>query len=810
MAHSRNINIIRTVGVILLSIILIGIVTAAICGVVFAVYLNNYVSTAVDVDLDSFRLDANSKIIYYDSEGNEQILQDLHGSENRIWADYDEIPEDLINAFLAVEDSRFWNHKGVDWKRTIGATINFIVPFRSNYGGGSTITQQLIKNLTGEDDVSAKRKVQEIMRALELEKQYSKKDILEMYLNTIYFGQGAYGVKQAAQVYFNKDLSELSLEECVAIAGIVKNPTLYNLKTHPEQNAKRRKTVFLTMYENGILTEEEYLKARETEVKYTGVSDSASDPYSSYYSYFVDAIIFDVIERLEEEKGYSEVLAKQTLYSGGLTIVATIDMDIQNKMDEVFTDTENFPGVLGTDGTYPEAAMVIMDPYTGYVKALYGGRGEKSGNLVLNRATRTYRSPGSSIKPITVYSPGLEYGIITPATVIDDAPQDFEIRASGWPKNENGRYHGLTTVQNAIAWSLNPVAVNIFNKIGAQRSFDYATNNLGITSLVERRTRTNSDGTTQILSDLQASSLALGGLTDGVSVLEMTAAYSAFVNHGKYNTPVLYTVIYDANGDVLLDNTPITNTAMSEKTADYMIDLLTGVVTRSGGTGARAAIDGIEVGGKTGTTSSSVDRWFAGITPYYVGVCWFGYDKPQDITGVTTNPALNLWRRVMGSVLEDYPDVKFERTTEMVPVQICADSGMLVNEACECDLRGNRTITVYLAPEDVPKNRCTLHTMVNLDVSTNSISSGYCPDGLCVKVGLLNYQRLYPYDGVVISDQQYCMPYSSVVVDGVTLYPAKNLVYDFCPAHTEFTPEPDPEPDPEPPEDQPPDEPPTE
>lgn len=770
----------------LITIILVGITTAAICGVVFAIYLNDYVNPHIDIDLDSFRLNFTSSVCYVDEKGTVQTLADISTSENRVWADYSEMPPMLINAFISTEDSRFNQHNGVDWIRTIGATINYIIPIRDNYGGGSTITQQLIKNLTGDDTVSIKRKIQEIMRALELEKNYEKEEILEMYLNTIYFSQGAYGVKQAALTYFDKELSELTVAECAALAGIVKNPYAHDLRKFPETNKARRATVLRLMMDNGILTEVEYQEALAEEVIAVKRTDSSDDEESSgYMSYFTEAVIDAVVNDLMEQKGYSENLAKQMLYGGGLQIVSTIDLDIQAKMDAVFKDTENFPGILGNDGTYPQAAMVIIDPYTGYVKALYGGRGEKTGNLVLNRAVGTRRSPGSSIKPISVYAPAIEYGLITPASVIDDQPQNFEYRASGWPKNENGRYYGLTMVYDALARSQNPVAVNIVEQLGYRRSYDFASNNMGISSLVERLVKTNKDGSQTILSDMGASALALGGFTNGVTVLDMTAAYAAFVNHGVYTTPVLYTKVYDSDGKVILDNEPIASVAMSQKTADYMIELLTGAVTRTGGTARKAAIEGMEVGGKTGTTQDSVDRWFAGVTPYYTGVVWFGYDYPQDIKGVSEiNPALYLWREVMTAVHADLAPASFERSTELISVEVCADSGLLMTDACRADPRGSRGTTVKLAEEDIPTKYCSTHRLVEIDSANGMIANEYCPPRNIVQVGLLDIQRLYPYDGVNIADQQYCIPYSGTVIDDVRMYPAYSFGYSVCTEHT--------------------------
>ena len=747
----------RGIFITLVTILLIGLLCVGICATCFGVYINKYVSPEVDIDLDSFRLNQTTFVYYLDEEGNEKLLDSIHGDEDRVWVSLDEIPRQLQLAFISVEDSRFETHPGVDWKRTIGAAINFVVPFRDNFGGGSTITQQLIKNLTGEDETSVKRKIQEVMRALAVEKEYDKDEILELYLNTIYLGRGVYGVKQAAQEYFGKELDELTLGECAAIAGITKNPYKYDMIRFPHFNEERRLTVLGEMERWGNITASEYEHAKAEKITPV-TSDEEESEYTTYRSYFLDALIDQVVEDLKEEKGYSDALAKRMVYNGGLKIVATIDPKIQGMMDKVFCDEETFPGDLGNDGTYPQAGMVIIDPYTGYVKALYGGRGEKEGDLVLNRATDTYRQPGSVIKPVSVYAPAIEDGHITPITVADDAPKDFTVRASGWPVNENRTYRGLTSMYVGIGNSLNTIAVDVVNRVGIERSFNFATRNMGLSTIVDRMVVENKDGSQSIKSDKSASPLALGALTKGVSVLEMTAAYAAFVNDGKYTTPVLYTAVYTPDGNKLIDNTPITTTAMSQKTRDYMIDLLTYVVT--GGTGKKAALDGIEVGGKTGTTSADNDRWFAGITPYYAGVVWFGYDIPQSLQKFSTNPALQIWRDVMVQVHEELYPAKFEIKTEMVEVTYCRDSGMLATDLCAMDLRGSRVSTEYLAPEDVPKESCTLHTALQICSETGKVATEYCHLYCDVRtVSGLNLRRLYPYSAIYITDQAYCAPY---------------------------------------------------
>ena len=468
-----------------------------------------------------------------------------------------------------------------------------------------------------------------------------------------------------------------------------------------------------------------------------------------------------MLKDLQGQKGYSESMAKTLLYTGGLRVVTTIDVDLQAKMVSVFQDVVNFPGSLGKDGTLPQAAMVIMDPYSGKVLAMYGGRGEKTGDRVFNRATQAHRSPGSSIKPLSVYAPGIEYGVITPYTVLDDAPKDFSVRSGGWPKNENGVFGGRTTVMKAVERSLNTIAVDVVQQTGTSRVFSFAHTNLGMSSLVERRVETNKKGEQIVKSDVDLSPLALGGVTDGVTVLEMTAAYSAFTTHGTYTQPYLYTKVYDSNGEVILEQEPVQTVSMASKTASYMVEILKNVVTGPQGTGRKAALgNGIEVGGKTGTTNDSADRWFAGITPYYTGVVWFGYDKPQDVGKFSTNPALYLWKEVMSLAHENLEPRAFELSTEMKSVGLCADSGMLAGEWCSQDVRGSRVMTVRLAAEDIPTGRCTMHVPVEVDAETGGIANDWCPLGGLKTVAMLSLQREYPASGVSVADQKYVVPYT--------------------------------------------------
>jgi penicillin-binding protein 1A len=471
------------------------------------------------------------------------------------------------------------------------------------------------------------------------------------------------------------------------------------------------------MLELGYISKEEHDKAVNEKLQF---KKGTKQQQVSKQSYFVDQVINDVLNDLQKEKGYSKTVASKLLYTGGLKIYATIDPNIQNAMDKVFKDSKNFPPLK--EAIQPEAAMLIMDPYTGQVKGMVGGRGEKTAKRTLNRATQTLRQPGSAIKPIGVYAPAIEYGLITPATVFDDVP----ITIGNWsPKNWYTGYWGLSTVRRGVEWSMNIVAVKTLQKLGIDNSFNFLKTNLGITSLVEREKR--ADG--KIYSDKQLNSLALGGLTDGISVMEMTAAYAPFVNRGKYTTPYTYTKVLDHEGKVILEKKKKTHIAMSEQTAFLMSQMLQGVVQAGTGTPARLS-NGMPAGGKTGTTDDAKDRWFVGYTPYYVGATWFGFDEPKSMNYFLNgkpNPAVVLWHAVMEEVHKGLEVKSFPDAPGIVQVPVCIDSGQKPTELCYKDPRGSRVRMEYFKKGTEPKEECTVHVLEKVDKTNNMLANEYCP-----------------------------------------------------------------------------------
>lgn len=744
-------SVFRAIGKAFGTLMLVGVLSGLVFVCIFAVYVKTDLTSQLDLSLDGFALDQTSVIYYYDdATGDYQELQQLYGKENRIWADYEEIPQDLIFACIAIEDKRFYEHHGVDWLRTLKASVNMFLGGNSTYGA-STITQQLIKNLTQEDEVTVRRKILEIFRALEFEKKYSKDTILEWYLNRIYLGEGCYGVKSAAQVYFGKELSELTLAECASLIGITNNPSIYDPYLNPEKNKERQEIILSEMLEQGYIEQPEYEDAVAQQLVLKNTSGEQDDETESeYYSYFIDQVIRDVTADLAEATGYTEETAELMIRTGGYSIYCTIDPEVQAAVDEIYTNLANIPETASSQQL--QSAIVLIDNATGDVVALAGGVGEKTGSLTFSRATQSLLSPGSAIKPVTVYAPALELGTITPNSIYDDTP--YSADGNGiWPKNQNNYYSGLVSVKDAVSRSLNTVAVKIVSEVTPEYAYTFAKERMGFSTLVSEETING-----KVYTDADLSPLALGSLTHGVTVEAMTAAYATFVNGGEYRQPRTYTKVVDSNGNVILDNTQETVQAMSEKAAWYMTDMLHYAVQY--GTGSPAKIPNMEVAGKTGTTDSDHDRWFAGFTPYYTAAVWCGYDSPEEVilTNSSTNPAAALWQKVMALVHEGLEYKDFTKPSNIVSAYYCRDSGMLATEWCQKDVRGSRVVSGEFASGDVPTQYCTAHVPVDWCTESKHVANEFCSQvegNTVTKVGMLGINRYFGRSGIVVSDQQY-------------------------------------------------------
>lgn len=753
--------------------------------------LNGVLDDAPDID-DINVVPEGFQTSVYDQDGN--LITTLSTiNSNREYVYYKDIPENLINAYIAIEDERFMQHNGIDVR---GIARAFYEGVKSGHfsQGASTITQQLIKNEVfnvGLDEdtfmESLERKIQEWYLAIELEKRLSKEEIMEYYLNSIYLSQGCHGIQTASQTYFGKDMSELSISECAVIAAITQNPSKYDPINHPDWNAGRRQSVLDKMLELNFITQSEYDTACADDV-YSRVElhhDTVTEE-AEYNSYFIDATINALMDQLMNEYGYTKTEASNAIYTGGLSIYITQDAAIQEICDTVLNDSENYPSTAqvalsyqltlydehdnttnystnhllnyykettgnskysliyaneesaraAADGfrdamleqnpnstyleTYsttiqPQISFTIMDQYTGQIKAIVGGRGPKEGNLTLNRATDSTRQPGSCFKVVAAFVPALDASGMTLATTYEDAPFNY---ANGRPVQNwwGSSYRGFNSIRDAIRDSMNVIAVKTITDVGPEVSFQYLTD-MGFTTLVE--SETYADGT--VYSDIQQS-LALGGITNGITNLEITAAYASIANHGVYTEPIFYTKVLDHDGNVLIDNQPETRQVMKETTAWLLNNAMKDVIT-SGTGGPCALSSGMPVSGKTGTTSSDYDLWFCGSTPYYTASIWLGYDINTSLPSGSGSLHERMWSKIMQQIveLEGQEIIDFPKCDGITSATACKISGLLAGEGCP-------TRTEYFAVGTVPTSTCSGHTTVKMCSESNLPATNACPD----------------------------------------------------------------------------------
>ena len=801
-SHSAGLAIIRLSLICIISVILAGVIFAYL-------YAKNLIDQLPDVSTIDISPTGYMSTVY-DSDGNEIETLASTGA-NRTYVVLSDIPEDLQHAFVAIEDLRFYEHNGIDLQGIIRAAVTGVFNGFDFSQGASTITQQLLKNnyfttWTSEHTFadSLNRKIQEQYLAVQLEKIVSKDTILENYLNSINLGQNTLGVEAAAERYFNKRVSDLTLSESAVIAGITQNPTRYNPISHPEENAKRRKKVLTNMLDQGYITETAYEEALADDV-YDRIQVLNTELSTTSTSYFVDALTDEIIDDLQERLGYSETEAYTLLYSGGLSIYSTQDTAIQSIVQEEINDTENYNGleqvsfsyrltlnkadgstanysdttmlsyyqagnssytlefdskeeaeaaieaykeeimeagdeIAGESVTYtlqPQAAMTIMDQTTGHVVAMVGGRGDKTAAKTLNRATGITRQPGSTFKVIACYAAALDAGGMTLASVENDMPTTYADGTS--LKNYNNKYLGWTNIRTAITNSINVVTVEVMGDIGTSLGFQYAKD-LGITTLT--------DG-----DNNQA--LALGGITKGVTNLDLTAAYATIANGGEYNTPIFYTTVVDHQGNIILDNRENSSRrVLKETTAWLLTSAMEDVMTS--GTGTAANFDGVAVAGKSGTTTKNRDTLFAGYTPYYTGVIWGGYDDntPQSYTTYSKV----IWKAVMSRIHEGLAYKDFSKPSGIVQVSVCKKSGKLaVNGVCDHDPRGSQVYTEYFEEGTQPTEYCDKHYLGYVCTQTHMFANSECPQyGGVFIVGGAAGSADEPYSVNATTFGQYC------------------------------------------------------
>ena len=773
----------RKAGRIIGTLLLVFVVTLTIFSGIFMAYINSTMRGKVEVYLDEFETKVSTELYSQDPDTGEWVMyQTLYlNSENRIWTDLEDIPKYLQKAAIAIEDKRFEKHHGVDWKGTTRAIVYTL--FGKNVQGGSTITQQLVKNVTGDNEVTVKRKITEIYRALELEKRYEKDEILEAYLNEVFFGQSCYGVVTASRMYFNKDVSDLTLAECASLMGITNNPSMYDPTLSSwtrENNRERQLTILGAMLEQGKISQEEYDEAKAEDIvfsngftisgKYVGSDGTATEPepdetttddtespadeeeptIKGRYSWFTEAMIGDVADALVEKYGITDKVrdngttytayeqAWDMVHGKGYKIYTTQNPKYQKIAEDVCYDLSNIPYTSSYTNSAGEQvedqlqiALTIVDPTNGYVVAMIGGAGEKQADRVWNWAVNA-RQCGSAIKPVSTYAPALDDGTINGASVIDDYP--MLLNGDVWPRNANWRYQGLTALHKALAQSLNTCAVRTNLAYGVDRSYEFLVNKLGFENL----TYTDSQ---------QVGNMALGGFEKGVTTEEMAAAYAAFVNEGVYTKPRTFVRVEDANGNVILENEAQSTVAMKNTTAAIINHLLQEAALN--GTGYEAQFSGMHIAGKTGSTNSNKDRYFVGYTPYYSCAVWAGYEHNQRIVA-SGNPCSAIFRKVMSAIHEELPDKDFFSCAGLTSVAVCADSGMLASENCALDVRGSRVYTALVAADNAPTSVCTMHTApsytVNMADSDGNVTT--------VTGSVLNYQRelIQGHDEIVVED----------------------------------------------------------
>lgn len=862
--HRRNflitciIRVLQIIG----TFILIGALTGSLFGCYVLAYIRDDILPRAKVDLGVYTMKENSIIYYYDNLGQPVQMQTLQSSENREYVAYEDIPQDLINAVVAIEDKRFWEHQGVDWYRTMGAFVNMFLSMRNTFGA-STLTQQTIKNFTEYDDVTVTRKILEIFTAIQAERDYTKEYILERYLNKIYLGNGCYGVQAASKYYFGKDVKDLDLSECASLAGITNNPSLYSpygvvhvtryrcnecgtMNNDPEKpctgcgeidygpgeewtnrdyNLRRRDLILQEMYQptdddedptifdqirelifgkddlQPYITEEEYEQALAEKLIFTADDeyvapdesiDQVDNPNEgTKYSWYEEAVISEAIDLLKGLNGMDEDYNRQLVFSGGLKIYCAYDPYVQSCIDQIYNDPESLTIASARTGQKLQSNMTIVDNSTGMVVAM-GTTFPKLVDRGWNYPVDTVRQPGSSIKPVSVYGPALELGLITPASISDDNPHYIgSVGNQFLPTNAPLGYNGLMSIMDGVKVSKNTISINTLEMVTPEKSFEFMTQRFHFTSLVEYYETSYG----QVLSDVQISPLAMGGLTYGVSTHEMAAAFATFPRMGSYRPASTIYKIEDINGRTIIDNTNSTQYILKESTAYYMNEMLTNVVEGTGGaTGTAAKIAGQTVAGKTGTTNSKKDLWFCGYTNYYTGAVWVGYDNPEEIVYTGAAPATVMWQKVMAILHEGLTNSHFSTPGNLKDVQICMDCGKLATENCALDMRGNRVQTFRLVNGDAPTEYCNCHVLI--DVCTESPIAGTndyhlagpnCPAESVKRIAMVDRPREI-VSGVYVADWDRFL----------SVYDRFTDEEKYCDVHT-APPEPDPteEPDPD-------------
>lgn len=679
----------------------------------------------------------------------EKIESLILGEKKKLWVSLDEVSDYLVDGFICVEDRKFYSHSGMDVKRTLYALANSVFHFKSTFGA-STITQQVVKNMSGDNDVSFKRKLSEIIRAYNIERNHTKNEILEVYLNIIPMGENLYGVSTASRVYFGKDADELNIQEAATLIGITNAPSRYNPHDNPEKCLSKRNDVLFSMYSCGIIDEAEYDDAASSSL---GVLPK-SDELNPKKSWFIETVNGDVVAALREKLNLSEYAAWMLLYNGGFKIYTTQNPTVQNELEQFFENTDNFSSEVKNGLEY---SMVVSDSSNGNLLGIVGAVGEKRADKVMNHALVPH-TPGSTLKPLALYAPLINDKKINWATVFDDVPVEFFNKGSyyvEYPHNSPDIYDGLTTVSNALRLSKNTVAMRLYGMLGGEKIYNQLKNSFGFDTLVEHMNAKNGS----VFTDIAPAPLALGQLSYGVSLRKLTEAYTTFPSDGVFTSGRSFLYVYDSDGNLIIDNAPQQKRVFSSDTARIMNMLLSQVV-QSGTASAITLKNDVDTAGKTGTSGDDRDRLFIGYTPYITAGIWCGYRNSGASVASAYPNHIKIWDKVVTSI---HNELLYDAADESMRVfstqglqirEYCKDSGKLYSPICAKDPRGVRLERGYFSPDNVPNGLCDRHVPCRYDFLTSAVASDKCPEEYICEVALLNIKRSFPKE-IIITDAEY-------------------------------------------------------
>lgn len=669
--------VVRSIFKVLAIVVLVCVIAGCIGGTALTVFVMKYVDTESGYDLENMEMTYTSNLYAKDADGKDVIIRSLAANGRRDWLDIDKIPVNVQHAIISAEDERFYEHEGVDWMRTFAAFANMAFQMVTGSdkeffsGGASTITQQLIKNINGDfadETRTPATKMKEILAALNLEKNFTKQQILEGYINYISMGHNNYGIQAGAQYYFGKDAADLSIVEAASLAAVTKSPSGLNPLDAPEDNKTRRGWIIDKMLEKGYITEEEHKEAKAAKLKVIDYTEDDDDEKKDdIFTWFEDAVIVEVIEDLMEKYDYSYETAKGKVMGGGMQIYSSLDLKVQERLDDEFDVADNFNDWEPEDA--PDVTMVIMD-YQGHIVAMEGGRDKKTTNLSFNPVTQGNLKMGSCMKPITVYAPAWDQDLIYWSQIRTDEPKlDIGEGRVNWPRNAGGSYTGKRTLIDALRRSLNTIPVELEMEMGMNEVLHWLKDTLHLSTI-------------DMVND--SWNATLGNLTVGTHMDEFTAAFTMFGNGGFYTPPTTYTKVLDATGKVMLESDTVYEQVISKQTS-YIMNRALREVTTGNGTGTAAALDdyGIEVVGKTGTTESTA-RSFVGLTPYHVASVWYGYlEGEREVSESYVYSPARIWRNIMKDIYEDYEEADFTMDDEGVSKRAyCTSTGLMAGRNC--------------------------------------------------------------------------------------------------------------------------------